>query len=187
MTDEERKELEATANWVMIPNEEVSNAATNGLRWGVAPTVARLINNKNEGEIYNLLDYWYKFNNRLSREQFVENVIHLIQHEKHRVTSQQLEWISRWVNPDSLIVRNALKSPTLRTIFGNDLEKLRRYVEYCEVAKTPSQMARAAVNIYDIPEEWRYSKLHDALENIGLPVGNNNNWKTAILKAANQG
>ena len=184
MTDEERKELEATANWVMIPNEEVSNAVVNGIRWGFAPTVVRLISNKNEREIYNLLDYWYRFNNRFSSEQFAENVIHLIQHEELCVTSQQIEWIKRWANTDSPIVRAALKSATLRTIFGNDMRKLKRYVEYCEVAKNPTQMAKAAVNIYDVPEEWRNKKLHDALEDIGLPVGNYNNWKTAILNAA---
>lgn len=194
MTDEERKELEATANWVMIPNEEVSNAVVNGLRWGVAPTVARLISNKNEREIYNLLDYWYKFNNNLSREQFVENVIHLIQHDKLDITSQQIEWINRWereegnYNTDSPIVKEALKNKRLRLLFQSDIGLLKEFIEELEKAAKVSKKAEVIVNYlskeqYDIKNKKK--ELCELLNDIGFSL-NYNTFKGAIWNAATE-
>ena len=192
MTDEERKELEATANWVMIPNEEVSNAVVNGLRWGVAPTVARLIGNNSEREIYNLLDYWYKFNNNLSRGQFVENVIHLIQHDKLDITSQQIEWINRWereegnYNTDSPIVKEALKNKKLRLLFQGDIGLLKEFIEELEKAAKVSKKAEVIVNYlskeqYDIKNKKK--ELRALLNDIGFSL-NYNTFKGAISNAA---
>lgn len=183
MTDEERKELEATANWVMIPNEEVSNAVVNGIRWGVAPTVVRLISYKNEREIYNLLDYWYKFNNRLSRKQFAENVIHLIQHEKRDITQQQIEWINRWVNTDSTVdtdstLEKAWCDDTIRKSFKNDKKDVEEFIQYCLNASSPAGMARKAVSM-GVDSGWVNKKLHDALMRLGFDAGKYENWRKA--------
>lgn len=194
MTDEERKELEATANWVMISNKEVSNAVVNGLRWGVAPTVARLIGNNSEREIYNLLDYWYKFNNNLSREQFVENVIHLIQHDKLDITSQQIEWINRWereegnYNTDSPIVKEALKNKRLRLLFQSDIGLLKEFIEELEKAAKVSKKAEVIVNYlskeqYDIKNKKK--ELCELLNDIGFSL-NYNTFKGAIWNAATE-
>ena len=194
MTDEERKELEATANWVMISNKEVSNAVVNGLRWGVAPTVARLIGNNSEREIYNLLDYWYKFNNNLSREQFVENVIHLIQHDKLDITSQQIEWINRWereegnYNTDSPIVKEALKNKRLRSLFQSDIGLLKEFIEELEKAAKVSKKAEVIVNYlskeqYDIKNKKK--ELCELLNDIGFSL-NYNTFKGAIWNAATE-
>ena len=163
---------------------DLKEIAENAGRYGFAPSVVRSIGDKEEAEIYELLDYWYGLDKRKPKQSFADNVIEYIRKERRSgytlpwITPIKIKWIHWWAY--STIVRRALKSPTLRTIFGNDVGKLKRYVEYCEVAKNPSQMARAAVNIYDIPEEWRFKPLHDALEGIGLPVGNYNNWRQAI-------
>lgn len=203
MTDEERdeiiidsdrpltqkeKELEVTVKFTPVGHSELLLSAEQSGRYGFAPSVVRGIGDKEEAEIYKLLDYWYGLDKRKPKQSFADNVIEYIRKERRAgntlpwITPIKIKWIHWWAY--STIVRRALKSPTLRTIFGNDVGKLKRYVEYCEVAKNPSQMAKAAVNLYDIPEEWRYKPLHDALEGIGLPVGNPNNWKTAILNAA---
>lgn len=206
MTDEERdeiiidsdrpltqkeKELEATVKFTPVGHSELLLSAEQSGRYGFAPSVVRSIGDKEEAEIYKLLDYWYGLDKRKPKQSFADNVIEYIEKERRAgytlpwITPIKIKWIHWWAY--STIVRRALKSPTLRTIFGNDVGKLKRYVEYCEVAKNPSKMARAAVNIYDIPEEWRYNELHDALEGIGLSVGTRNNWKTAIRNAAKQG
>ena len=199
MTDEERdeiiidsdrpltqkeKELEATVKFTHVGHSELLLSAEQSGRYGFAPSVVRGIGDKEETEIYKLLDYWYGLDKRKPKQSFADNVIEYIRKERRAgntlpwITPIKIKWIHWWAY--STIVRRALKSPMLRTIFGNDVGKIKRYVEYCEVAKNPSQMARAAVNIYDIPEEWRYKPLHDALEGIGLPVGNDNNWRQAI-------
>ena len=199
MTDEERdeiiidsdrpltqkeKELEATVKFTAVGHSELLLSAEHSGRYGFAPSVVRGIGDKEEAEIYELLDYWYGLDKRKPKQSFADNVIEYIRKERRSgntlpwITPIKIKWIHWWAY--STIVRRALKSPMLRTIFGNDVGKIKRYVEYCEVAKNPSQMARAAVNIYDITEEWRFKPLHDALEGIGLPVGNYNNWRQAI-------
>lgn len=192
MTDEERKRIEATANWVMIPNEEVRDAVIKAFRWGFAPAAAREIINKNEKEIYSLLDYWYKLDNRLSREQFVENVIHLIQHNKLDITSQQIEWINRWereegnYNTDSPIVKEALKNKRLRLLFQGDIGLLKEFIEELEKAAKVSKKAEVIVNHlpkeqYDIKNKKK--ELCDLLKDIGFSL-NYNTFKGAISSAA---
>lgn len=185
----EMKPAEKKAKTVVVGREflDLKEIAEDAGRYGFAPSVVHCIGDKEEAEIYELLDYWYGLDKRKPKQSFADNVIEYIRKERRSgytlpwITPIKIKWIHWWAY--STIVRRALKSTTLRTIFGNDVGKLKRYVEYCEVAKNPTQMAKAAVNV-EVPEEWRYNELHDALEGIGLSVGTRNNWKTAIREAA---
>ena len=129
------------------------------------------------------------------RKQFAENIRNYIEikklhipTEKVRVfnltliTSQQLEWIKRWGDVDSPIMKKALKNTVLKDdIFKGDDMRLVDYIRYCLDIQKPSKMARYAVKI-GIRDEDVNKILYEELKAIGIPVGSYGGWQKATRR-----
>lgn len=174
MTDEERKKI----NFTKVPKEVVEKAVIKSLKWGFVPNaVSNIKGDKSKEEIFHALDFWYSLNKKLSKEDFAQNII-LYNEGAHLLTPEQINVVREWANTSSQIVRKALENTKLRLYFNDELERLGKYIEFCEKAKNPSQMARTAIN-YEVDDCYRYKLLYDELKSIGLNVGTYNNWKHA--------
>ena len=91
-------------------------------------------------------------------------------------------------SPKHPLIEKALESQDLLSYFRGDKRELERYVTYCiKEAKNPTQMAKRAVYLWDEEEVIDYNNiivnLHEALQGIGLKVGEYNNWRQAVTKA----
>lgn len=174
MTDEERKKIEET---IVFTKVSLTDEAVRSISLGFARHAAESIRNvDNEEELYHKLDYWYEMDKkRIDPQTFVERIM-AYDEKVHLLTPQRSDWVMKWAG--SPILRKALKSPKLRLCFEDDVKTMTKYIQFCENAKNPSQMAKAAIT-YEVPDEFRYKRLHDALKDIGLNVGTYNNWKHA--------
>ena len=84
------------------------------------------------------------------------------------------------------IIQKALASPQLLDIFYDRQEVLEDYINFCLVAKTPTERARRAKGLADagkIKYEYLNKKLHDELDNIGIDAGKYKTWQGATNKA----
>lgn len=212
MTDEERKELEATVKFTTVsPTVEVKEMkpaenggfkeetvvvgrefpdlkeiAENAGRYGFAHHVVRCIGDKEEAEIYELLDYWYGLDKRKTRQSFVDCVLEYIEKERragfalHEITPVKMKWINSWINPP--IVRRALNNAELQKIFEDDNLRLKHYIEYCLTVDSMAKMAEAA-HTYEVHDDFINITLYNALISIGMPnVGTYEGWKSATRR-----
>lgn len=84
------------------------------------------------------------------------------------------------------IIQKALASPQLLDIFYDRPEVLEDYINFCLVAKTPTERARRAKGLAvagKIKFEYLNQKLHDELESIGIDTGKYKTWQGATNKA----
>lgn len=84
------------------------------------------------------------------------------------------------------IIQKALASPQLLDIFYDRPEVLEDYINFCLVAKTPTERARKAKGLAvarKIKLEYLNQKLHDELESIGIDAGKYKTWQGATNKA----
>lgn len=110
MTDEERKRIEVTKDFIEIPVDEVEESVTNGLRWGFAIEAAKGIGNKGKYEIFHLLDYWYSLDERKPREEFAKN-INAYNETYHLITPQRMEWVMEWSGGDCKQLTSTKRKP----------------------------------------------------------------------------
>lgn len=184
MTDEERKIIEETRNFSVVPKLEVEDAVIKRIRWGFVPDAIRSIAHKSKKEIYNALDYWYGLNEKLPREDFAKNII-LYGEEAHLLNPEQISVVREWADDElSPIVRKALEDKRLRSMFDNDLGRLKGFIQFCETAK-PHEMAQSAVTM-NIDYVYRKKPLYDKLKRIGLNVGNYEAWRKNVQREENK-
>lgn len=90
----------------------------------------------------------------------------------------------KFLYKDDPILKAAYNDRILLAIFGAK-EELREYILYCKQAKTGSEMARRAAELY-VQDKIKYKDLncvlHGRLKGIGLDVGEYNAWKTETRK-----
>ena len=161
-------------------------SAEQSWRYGFAPSVVRSIGDKEEAEIYELLDYWYGLDNRKSKQSFVDNLLEYIEKERRAgytlpcITPIKIKWINSWINPP--IVRRALDNEELQKIFEDDKLRLKHYIEYCLTVDSMAKMA-AAARTYEVYDDFINKTLYNALISIGMPnVGTYDGWKSATRR-----
>ena len=113
----------------------MEKAVIKSLKWGFVPNaVSNIKGDKSKEEIFHALDFWYSLNKKLSKEDFAQNII-LYNEGAHLLTPEQINVVREWANTSSQIVRKALENTKLRLYFNDELERLGKYIEFCEKAK----------------------------------------------------
>lgn len=147
-----------------------------------------------EDEAFNLLELGFKKCQHkipnVSRELFAEHIFHDIKANRldipnlvcSPITPQQIQWINRWVNPDSPILKKALCNSKLRCYFEGNIEILRECIQQCEKVKSVADIARLMVKFLPkIPSRGR-KDLCEELKNIGFKI-KYEAWKKALATA----
>lgn len=193
MTDEERK----SATWQVCLTEEdywVAGDKILNPKYNYGLLVHEISKINKEDEVFNLLELGFKKClhkiPNVSREMFAEHIFHHIKANKldipnlvfSPITPQQIQWINRWVNPDSPIMKKALCNSKLRGYFEGNIEILRECIPQCEKVKSVADIARLMVKyLPEIPSRGR-KDLCEELNNIGFKI-KYDAWKKALANA----
>jgi hypothetical protein len=180
MTDERK-----SATWqVCLTNEDYWAACDEVLnpKFNYGLLVHEISQINTEDEAFNLLELGFKKClhkiPNVSRELFAEHIFHHIKANKldipnlvsSPITPQLIQWINRWVNPDSPIMKKALCNSKLRCYFEGNILILRECIQQCEKAETVAEIARLLVKFLPkIPSRGR-KELREELNNIGFNI-----------------
>lgn len=136
-----------------------------------------------------LLQYLEDFKNTkvILDDEAVSNAINtyfLRIYEKANDLCRVMAEAEKFLYKDDPILKAAYNDRILLAIFGAK-EELREYILYCKQAKTGSEMARRAAELY-VQDKIKYKDLncvlHGRLKGIGLDVGEYGAWKTETRK-----
>ena len=190
MNEEQRKKVMETATWEELTQKELTNDVEFGYYYEAL--VLRSIRGLKQAAILEVLNTIYKkVQHQQDKNEFAKNVFLFYEQNPngYKLSDTHRQIISEWAETESEQpqqenelperVRKGLNDNVLLEMFGNNKDKLKEFLLFCEAADTPSKIARQAVILNLFKMRGDKTKLYKHLKSLGYKMGTIANFNTA--------